>query len=88
MRLRERAVAEFIGTFWLVFGGCGTTVGTMYRSLFGEAKDLYVTDNVDRGTGRLQAAGDCLTLAPNYVRRMRWITAATNHFYRQVIDFI
>lgn len=26
MPLRKRAVAEFIGTFWLVFGGCGSAV--------------------------------------------------------------
>ncbi|MCR4317071.1 MAG: aquaporin Z [Planctomycetes bacterium] len=26
MSLQKRAVAEFIGTFWLVFGGCGTAV--------------------------------------------------------------
>ena len=23
MNLRMRAIAEFVGTFWLVFGGCG-----------------------------------------------------------------
>ena len=26
MPLRRRAAAEFIGTFWLVFGGCGSAV--------------------------------------------------------------
>ena len=26
MSLQKRAVAEFIGTFWLVFGGCGSAV--------------------------------------------------------------
>jgi aquaporin Z len=26
MPLRKRAIAEFIGTFWLVFGGCGSAV--------------------------------------------------------------
>src|SRR3954471_2134313 len=26
MPLTKRAVAEFIGTFWLVFGGCGSAV--------------------------------------------------------------
>jgi aquaporin Z len=26
MPLGKRAVAEFIGTFWLVFGGCGSAV--------------------------------------------------------------
>src|SRR3954453_3301635 len=26
MRLEKRAAAEFIGTFWLVFGGCGSAV--------------------------------------------------------------
>lgn len=26
MRLHQRAIAEFIGTFWLVFGGCGSAV--------------------------------------------------------------
>jgi aquaporin Z len=26
MSLRKRALAEFIGTFWLVFGGCGSAV--------------------------------------------------------------
>jgi aquaporin Z len=26
MSLRQRSVAEFIGTFWLVFGGCGSAV--------------------------------------------------------------
>lgn len=26
MSLRSRAIAEFIGTFWLVFGGCGSAV--------------------------------------------------------------
>src|SRR5579872_5510735 len=26
MSLTKRAVAEFIGTFWLVFGGCGSAV--------------------------------------------------------------
>src|SRR3954452_12466153 len=26
MSLAKRAVAELIGTFWLVFGGCGTAV--------------------------------------------------------------
>src|SRR5690348_6644848 len=26
MSLRKRAFAEFIGTFWLVFGGCGSAV--------------------------------------------------------------
>ena len=26
MALSKRAAAEFIGTFWLVFGGCGSAV--------------------------------------------------------------
>src|SRR5207342_1005161 len=26
MNLSKRAVAEFLGTFWLVFGGCGSAV--------------------------------------------------------------
>src|SRR3982751_1247432 len=26
MTLSRRAIAEFIGTFWLVFGGCGSAV--------------------------------------------------------------
>ena len=26
MKLSKRAVAEFLGTFWLVFGGCGSAV--------------------------------------------------------------
>jgi aquaporin Z len=26
MALSKRAIAEFIGTFWLVFGGCGSAV--------------------------------------------------------------
>jgi MIP family channel proteins len=26
MSLRQRSVAEFLGTFWLVFGGCGSAV--------------------------------------------------------------
>src|SRR5262249_44496633 len=26
MRISKRAVAEFLGTFWLVFGGCGSAV--------------------------------------------------------------
>src|SRR3954453_2200268 len=26
MSLAKRSTAEFIGTFWLVFGGCGTAV--------------------------------------------------------------
>src|SRR5690242_17754051 len=26
MNLGKRAIAEFIGTFWLVFGGCGSAV--------------------------------------------------------------
>src|SRR5262245_66633994 len=26
MTLNKRSVAEFIGTFWLVFGGCGSAV--------------------------------------------------------------
>ena len=26
MPIRKRAAAEFIGTFWLVFGGCGAAV--------------------------------------------------------------
>ena len=26
MSLKQRALAEFIGTFWLVFGGCGSAV--------------------------------------------------------------
>src|SRR6476661_4854856 len=26
MNLQKRALAEFIGTFWLVFGGCGSAV--------------------------------------------------------------
>jgi aquaporin Z len=26
MSLGKRAVAEFFGTFWLVFGGCGSAV--------------------------------------------------------------
>jgi len=26
MRLSKRAIAEFFGTFWLVFGGCGAAV--------------------------------------------------------------
>src|SRR5579871_3707080 len=26
MSLGKRAIAEFVGTFWLVFGGCGSAV--------------------------------------------------------------
>jgi aquaporin Z len=26
MSLQKRTAAEFIGTFWLVFGGCGSAV--------------------------------------------------------------
>ncbi len=26
MNLSKRAIAEFFGTFWLVFGGCGSAV--------------------------------------------------------------
>src|SRR5215469_574154 len=26
MKLSRRAIAEFMGTFWLVFGGCGSAV--------------------------------------------------------------
>ncbi len=26
MHLSKRAAAEFFGTFWLVFGGCGSAV--------------------------------------------------------------
>src|SRR5690349_12732849 len=26
MSLQKRSVAEFLGTFWLVFGGCGSAV--------------------------------------------------------------
>jgi aquaporin Z len=26
MSLSKRAIAEFFGTFWLVFGGCGAAV--------------------------------------------------------------
>jgi aquaporin Z len=26
MSLSRRALAEFLGTFWLVFGGCGSAV--------------------------------------------------------------
>src|SRR6476660_2297742 len=26
MSLQKRSIAEFIGTFWLVFGGCGSAV--------------------------------------------------------------
>jgi aquaporin Z len=26
MNLSKRAIAEFLGTFWLVFGGCGSAV--------------------------------------------------------------
>jgi aquaporin Z len=26
MPLSKRAAAEFVGTFWLVFGGCGSAV--------------------------------------------------------------
>jgi aquaporin Z len=26
MTLRQRSIAEFVGTFWLVFGGCGSAV--------------------------------------------------------------
>lgn len=26
MSIRKRSIAEFFGTFWLVFGGCGAAV--------------------------------------------------------------
>lgn len=26
MNIRQRSIAEFLGTFWLVFGGCGSAV--------------------------------------------------------------
>ena len=26
MNIQKRSVAEFLGTFWLVFGGCGSAV--------------------------------------------------------------
>ncbi len=33
MPVAKRAIAEFIGTFWLVFGGCGSA---MYAAAFGD----------------------------------------------------
>ncbi len=35
MPVRKRALAEFVGTFWLVFGGCGSAVLTAAFPQFG-----------------------------------------------------
>lgn len=43
MSLAKRAVAEFIGTFWLVFGGCGSAVLA--------AKFLADNPNINLGIG-------------------------------------
>ena len=43
MSISKRAVAEFIGTFWLVFGGCGSAVFA--------AKFLADNPNINMGIG-------------------------------------
>jgi len=37
MPIANRALAEFIGTFWLVLGGCGSAV-LAYPALFEEKR--------------------------------------------------
>ena len=42
----NRALAEFIGTFWLVLGGCGAADGTCYGQVVGPiwGTSVYVKD--------------------------------------------
>jgi len=65
MPLGKRATAEFIGTFWLVFGGCGTAVlaaafPAVGVGLLGVGAALAVLGGADyrRCDSRVRVSGD------------------------------
>jgi aquaporin Z len=58
MSLGKRAVAEFFGTFWLVFGGCGAAVLAAGFPGINSSSRVLSMDTRARGEGDTHIRGD------------------------------
>jgi hypothetical protein len=65
MPLTRKLAAEFIGTFWLVLGGCGSTVPAAAFPLR-LLSALSLVDAIRQRPGPLQPGGGKGATAPGY----------------------